>query len=87
MANTKSAKKSILVNNRNQQRNTAYKSRMKTFIKKALTAIQKQADDKVETVKAALQVIDKTASKGIIKKQTASRKKSNLALALNKSNA
>lgn len=86
MANTKSAKKSILVSKRNQERNSNFKSKMKTFIKKAQTAIEQKAENKSEIVKVALQVIDKTASKGIIKKQTASRKKSNLATALNKSN-
>ncbi|MSR88563.1 MAG: 30S ribosomal protein S20 [Candidatus Margulisbacteria bacterium] len=86
MANTKSAKKSILVSKRNQERNSNFKSKMKTFIKKAQTAIEQKAENKTEVVKVALQVIDKTASKGIIKKQTASRKKSNLSVALNKSN-
>ncbi len=86
MANTKSAKKSILVSKRNQERNSNFKSKMKTFIKKAQAAIEQKAENKSEVVKVALQVIDKTASKGIIKKQTASRKKSNLATALNKSN-
>jgi small subunit ribosomal protein S20 len=85
MANIKSAKKDILVSRRNQLRNVAYKSRMKTFVKKALQSIADNSENKTELVQAALRIIDKTASKGVIKKQTASRKKSRLSLAFNKS--
>lgn len=85
MANIKSAKKRIKTNERNRVRNQSYKTRMKTFLKKAITAIETNAEDKAAVVKATLTIIDKTASKGVIHKKTAARKKSALALALNNS--
>lgn len=86
MANCKSAKKNILINERNRQRNVAYKSRMKTWIKKAQSSMETQSDDQEAILRTALKIIDKTASKGIIKQTTASRKKSRLTLAFNKAN-
>lgn len=84
MANSKSAKKRILVNTRNQQRNQSFKSRMKAFVRRAKEAISTQQENSSELVKEALRIIDKTVSKGIIKKQTAARKKSRLMISLNK---
>jgi small subunit ribosomal protein S20 len=85
MANTKSAKKNILINQRNRARNVHFKSKMKTFIKKALEAIEAKTEERQKIVADAMQIIDKTSGKGIIHKKTASRKKSRLAIALNKS--
>jgi len=83
MANLKSSKKGILITERNRERSLYYKNRLKTYIKKAVNAIQTQAEEKAELVKQALQIIDKTAGKGILKKKTAARKKSRLMIALN----
>ena len=85
MANIKSAKKRILVDRRNAERNKAIKSKVKTSIKKVDAAIA--ANDKAaanEALKAAVSEINKAASKGIFHKNTASRKISRLALAVNK---
>ena len=84
MANTKSAKKAILTTRRNRARNLAYKTRMKTAIKVCLDAIETNASDKEEKLRTALRIIDKTASKNVIKKTTAARKKSKLSSAFNK---
>jgi small subunit ribosomal protein S20 len=84
MANSRSAKQNILINQRNQARNNSYKSRMKTIIKKCIDAIETKADNAAEILQTALKTIDKTASKGIIKKTSASRKKSNLTLFFNR---
>ena len=73
--------KKIIARLRNQQ----YKNRIKTFLKKAYKAIDEKAENQAETIKETLKIIDKTASKGVIKKTTAARKKSRLTLALNKS--
>ena len=85
MANIKSAKKRILVNKTKAARNKAIKSGVKTAIKKVNAAIE--ANDK-EAAKAALiaatSTINKAASKGIFHKNTASRKVSRLAQAVNK---
>ena len=84
MANIKSAKKRILVNQTKAERNKAIKSSVKTAVKKVRVTIE--AQDK-EAAKAALlnatTVIDKAASKGVYHKNTASRKVSRLAKAVN----
>ena len=85
MANIKSAKKRVLVNKKKADRNQMIKSAVKTEIKKVRTAIE--AGNKEEAAKALLaatSAIDKAESKGVIKKNTASRKVSRLALAVNK---
>ncbi len=84
MANIKSAKKRILVSEIRAARNKAQKSAVKTYVKKVEAAVE--AKD-VEAAKAALLVataaIDKAAKKGIYHKNTASRKVSRLAKAVN----
>ena len=87
MANKKAAKKDILTNKRNNLRNTHFKSLMKTRIKSAESAIESNDKETVSIVRIALKQIDKTASKGIIHKNSAARKKSSLSKKLNKSKA
>ena len=85
MANIKSAKKRILVNQTRAERNKAIKSGVKTAGKKVVVAIE--ANDKAaaqEALVAATAVIDKATSKGVYHKNTASRKVSRLAQAVNK---
>ena len=86
MPNIKSAKKRVKVIEVKTKRNKAYNSALKTTIKKASAAISGAAEDKAEVVKAALIKIDKAVSKGILHKNTAARKKSALAIQLNKTN-
>ncbi|MCP4643969.1 MAG: 30S ribosomal protein S20 [bacterium] len=79
MANKKSAIKRIRTNERNRQRNIAVKSRMKTYVKQAETAIDAKDKEKVAaSLPAALSEIDKAASKGVIHANSAARKKSTL---------
>lgn len=85
MANIKSAKKRILVNRTKAERNKAIKSGVKTAVKKVTAAIE--ANDKDAAAKAlvsATATIDKAATKGVYHKNTASRKVSRLAQAVNK---
>ena len=85
MANIKSAKKRILVNRTKAERNKAIKSGVKTAVKKVNAAIE--ANDKAAAASAlvaAPTTIDKAASKGVYHKNTASRKVSRLAQAVNK---
>ena len=85
LANIKSAKKRILVNQTKAARNKAIRSKVKTTIKKVDAAIA--ANDKAAAevaLKAATTEIDKACSKGIYHKNTASRKVSRLAAAVNK---
>ena len=85
MATIKSAKKRILVNRTKAERNKAIKSGVKTSVKKVLAAIE--ANDKAaasQALIAATATIDKAAGKGVYHKNTASRKISRLAQAVNK---
>lgn len=85
MANIKSAKKRILVNRTKAERNKAIKSGVKTAVKKVNAAIE--ANNKAAAASAlvaATTTIDKAASKGVYHKNTASRKVSRLAQAVNK---
>lgn len=84
MANSKSAKKRVEIGERNRLRNQAIKSRVKTIVKKVLVAIEA---NEAETAKAALSVaykeLDKAVTKGVLKKNTVSRKKARLAAKVN----
>ena len=85
MANIKSAKKRVLVNEKKAAQNQMIKSAVKTEVKKVRAAIE--AGNKEEAAKALLAAtatIDKAESKGVLKKNTASRKVSRLALAVNR---
>ncbi len=84
MANIKSAKKRILVNRTKAARNKSIKSGVKTAVKKVRLAIE--ANDKAAAdaaLLAATSAIDKAAKRGVYHKNTASRKVSRLAQAVN----
>ncbi|ACQ79996.1 ribosomal protein S20 [Beutenbergia cavernae DSM 12333] len=80
MANIKSQIKRIRTNEKARQRNKAYKSELKTHVRKVREAVT--AGDK-ETASDALQVasrkLDKAVSKGVIHKNQAANRKSALA--------
>ena len=79
MANIKSARKRVRVNELKRERNVSVKSRMKTYIRRAEEAIQKNDPAAVsEELPRALSHIDRAASKGVIHRNSASRKKANL---------
>ncbi|MEG2441596.1 MAG: 30S ribosomal protein S20 [Acetivibrio sp.] len=85
MANIKSAKKRIIINQTKAARNKAIRSTVKTAVKKvdaAITANDKAAAD--IALKNAITEIDKATSKGVYHKNTASRKVSRLTIAVNK---
>lgn len=84
MPNIKSAKKRVLITKVNNERNKAYRSALRTAIKKADAAIEAKADNAAESVKVAVKAIDGAVSKGIIHKNNAARKKSALQVKLNK---
>ena len=88
MPNIKSAKKRVKVIETKTLRNKMIKSALKTYIKKfdvTATSGDKAAAD--AAFKLAVKKIDQAVSKGVIKKNTASRKKSQLAQKLNSVNA
>ena len=83
MANIKSAKKRVLIAERNRIRNVAFKTSIKTALKKVLELAK--ADD-TEALNSAIskaeQLCDKAVSKGVLHKNTAARKKSRIVLAV-----
>ena len=85
MPNIKSAKKRVAISKVNLERNKAYRSALRTAIKKADAAIDNKAADANEAVKAAVIKIDRAANKGLIHKNNAAHKKSALVKKLNAS--
>lgn len=86
MPNIKSAKKRVLTNTKKNEANVSAKSALRTSVKKARIAIDTNADNKAEAVKAAAIDLDKAAGKGLISKNAAARKKSRMAKAAAKEN-
>ena len=80
MPNLKSAKKRVLINQANTEKNRALNSALKTAVKKANTAIEANDEDKQEKVTFAIKKIDQAAAKGLIHKNNAANKKSALAI-------
>lgn len=85
MANIKSAKKRVLVAERNHEKNVAFKTSIKSALKKVLELAKAKDEDALKSaLSKAYQLCDKAVSKGILHKNTASRKKSRLTLAAKK---
>jgi small subunit ribosomal protein S20 len=85
LANIKSAKKRILVNETKAVRNKAIKSKVKTLIKKVDAAVATGDKEIAKTsLVEAISEIDKACTKGIYHKNTAARKVSRLTVAVNK---
>lgn len=84
MPNIKSAKKRVLVTNKKKVSNNDYRASMRTAIKKCEALIHdKKNEEAKEAFLTAVKRIDKACSKGVIKKNTAARYKSNLAKKIN----
>jgi small subunit ribosomal protein S20 len=84
MANTKSAEKRARQNERRRLHNRIFEGRARTAVKKARLLIQAGDPAAVDAVHAAYKALDKAASKGSIHDNNAARRKSRLAMALNK---
>lgn len=83
MPNIKSAKKRARQTERRTRRNKHHRSTLRTFEKKALNAIENGAEDAEEIFQEAKKRYDRAASKGRIRRQTASRRVSRMQRALN----
>ena len=84
MPNIKSAKKRVLVAATRRDRNMADKTRMKNQLKKFAAAVADGNKAAAEReLNASVSVLDKTAAKGVIHKNAADRRKSNLYRAFN----
>ena len=81
MASHKSAKKRIRTNERKREINKSYGSMLKSHYKKVLATDNKEDAEKF--YKEAVSVIDRGATKRIIHKNNASRKKATLTRHLN----
>ena len=83
LANIKSAKKRILVNETKAARNKAIKSKVKTAVKKVEAAVAaKDAETAKTALRAAIVEISKAGTKGVYHKKTVSRKISRLSKAV-----
>ncbi|NJD37825.1 MAG: 30S ribosomal protein S20 [Geobacter sp.] len=84
MAHHKSAIKRIKQNEKRNARNRHQKSTLKTYIKRVREAVEsKDKEAAVAALKAAIPVIDKTATKGVIHSSNASRNVSRLTKLVN----
>ena len=84
MANIQSQIKRNRQNETARLRNKAYRSELKTYIKKVETALEAGDKDAAsEAYRDAAQRLDKAATKGIIKANKAANKKSRLAVRVN----
>ena len=85
MANIKSAKKRILVNQSKALQNQMAKSQLKTVIKKFNSAVE--AGDKEaasDLYRLAVKKVDQAVARGLLHKNNAAHKKSEFALKFNK---
>ena len=78
MANIKSQIKRNRQNEVRRLRNKAVRSEVKTRVKSAVVAAENQAENTEEALRTAMKRIDKAATKGVIHKNQAARRKSRL---------
>ena len=84
MPNIKSAIKRVNIIEKKTLQNNMIKSAYKTAVKSFESAVKEGNKEKAEeTFKFAVKKVDQACSKGVLKANTASRKKSNLAKKLN----
>ena len=80
MPNIKSAKKRVIVNGKKTEQNKAFRSEMRTAIKKVeLLVKENNAEEAKGALAAAFKVIDSAETKNIIHKNNAANKKAKLA--------
>ena len=80
MANIKSQIKRIKTNAKAQERNKAYRSELKTYVRKVRTAVAAgDADASAKALREASRKLDKAVSKGVIHKNQAANRKSGIA--------
>jgi len=79
MANTAQAKKRARQSENNRIRNAGQRSKLRTFIKRVLTAVEEGDAEKAKAAYVtAVPVIDSAVNKGLIHKNNAARNKSRL---------
>lgn len=84
MANIKQQVKRIRQDRQRRLRNMDVKSRMRTYIKRAMAALAAKDKETASTiVPDAIAAIDRAVAKGVIHRNAAARKKSSLATRIN----
>lgn len=79
LANTASAKKRIRQNAKRHIRNRIYSSQARTYVKRARVALEtNDAELAIDAVRQAVSKLDRAASKGVIHRKNAARRKSRL---------
>lgn len=92
MANNKSSKKRIEIAERNRLRNRAYKSSLRTLMKRCLSACTAYGQEPGEEARAAVTSsmneafsrIDKAVKVGVVHRNTGANQKSRLSVAVKK---
>lgn len=84
MANTKSAIKRMKQSEKRRQRNRATRSNLRSSVRAARAAIDGKAADSAAAVHEAIRTLDRAVTRGVMHRNTAARKKSSLARALNR---
>ena len=84
MPNIKSAKKRVKIIEKKTAQNRATKKAYKEAVKAFEAAVKENSKEKEELYKTAVSLVDKAWSKGVLARNTASRKKASLAKMLNK---
>lgn len=87
MPNIRSSEKRVRVNKKKNLRNRMVKSGVKTAVKKYTLALNTDLNAAPEKLIAASSALDRAVAKGVMHKNTANRKKSRMAIALNKTQA
>jgi len=88
LANTLSAEKRARQAVKRAERNRWYRTRARTFVKRArLNMNQGNLDEAADAVRRACQALDVASQKGAIHRNNASRRKSRLVRALQRSRA
>jgi small subunit ribosomal protein S20 len=79
LANIKSAIKRNKQNEKRRVRNRVFRGRARTYVRKAITAIDDKEYDSARTATAeAISALDKAKEKGVLHKNNAARRKSRL---------
>lgn len=78
MANVPSAEKRNRQRIRHRQRNLMHLTKVRTYVKKVQAALVAGDGKVADLLKEAVKLIDKAAQKGVLKRETASRKISRL---------
>ena len=77
---TKSAKKALRQNAKRNERNKKYKNKIKNLTKRAMAFAQEENKNELKKIMPLIyKALDKAAKTGVLKKNTASRRKSKMA--------